>query len=434
MKPIERLVACLAAATLCFGGSAWGYGGLVTSDGTGVISAARALVAHDGDEVRIVAQIRYDGTPASAVWLVPIPNSVMMGGDVAARAEYFSQGVFEALAATTDPVFTGECDGMPTGMSHTVPQVETYGPAPQMLLPTRFFTVNELVAGDLETYLDSVGITADAAMQTAVGAVIDQNYMIAAVRIDTAMLGVDRVAPVVGLRYPDEGDLAEVRLGLRLLAPSVGPGPADLVLWLLGDGRARVASFTTDEIDYDLVEFTAPTETNYIDALDTFVGGPRQSQAFVVESAGPVDGATFGDAALSGLITETGARYLTRLHARMIPAAVQANLAFIGFSEVGGGDVTPGRAVTGFGCGGEPEDMGAVADMGPALDEGVTPEDMGEQGGLDAGEDTDAEVDEGGGGGSSGCLAAPGAPADTPIWPLALVALLGAAPLTRRRR
>ncbi len=433
MTLIKRLAGCVAAAAVCVSGSAWGFGGLVTSDGPGVISATRAVVAHDGDEVRIVAQIRYDGSPASAVWLVPIPNSVMMGGEVAARAEQFGQGVFQALATATDPVFTGECDDMPTGMRHAVPQVETYGPAAQMLLPTRFFTVAELVAGDLTTYLDSVGLTADEAMQTAIADVIDQNYMIAAVRIDTAMLGVDRIAPVVGLRYPDAGSLDDVRLALRLLSPSVGAGPADVVLWLLGDGRARVASFQTDEIDYDLVEFTSPSETNYLDAFDMYVS-TRQSQAFVVESAGPVDGGTFQDAELSGLIGETGASYLTRLHGRLLPIAIQSNLAVVGLQSVGGGDVTPGIAVAGFGCDAPGEDMGMTADVGPVLDEGVGPGDMGDEPALDASLDSDADTDEGGGGGSSGCLAAPGAGSLPGGAGLALLALLALAPLSRRRR
>lgn len=417
----------LTAACVLASSSAWALGGLVTPDGTGTIVATRAVVARGADEVRIVAQMRYQGTPATAVWLVPIPDSVMMGGEISARAEAFGQAGLDALAAATDPVFTGECDGLPTGMSHTVPQIEQFGPAPAMLLPTRFFSVAELIDGDLDTYLTSVGLTADMAMQEAITGVVDQNFMLAAVRIDTAMLGVNRVDPVISIRYPHDG---AVRLGLRMLAPSVGAGPADVVLFLLDDSRVRT-NFPTEELAYDQLSFTTPTETNHGEVFVNQVGA-RQSQAFIVEAAQPVDQATFADAEISALIADTGASFLTRLHARVVPVALRSNLAFVGLRAEPAGAVARDHVVTGFGCGVEP-DVG-VADMGAGPDDtGVNPADMG---GVpvdpDGGADTDGDVDEGGGGGGGGCLAAPGLARGWPA--LLLLPLLLALPGVRRRR
>lgn len=420
---------CTVFAALCLlaSGEAAAYGGLVTPDGPGTITATRALVARGADEVRIVAQIRYTGTPATAVWLLPIPNSVMMGGEIAARTEAFGQAGLDELAAATDPTFTGECDGMPTGMRHTVPQIEQFGPAPAMALPTRYFTATEIFEGDVETYLDSVGITADEGLQAAIRAVGDQNFMIAAVRIDTAMLGVNRVDPIVAIRYPHTGD---IRLGMRLLATSTGAGAPDLVLWLLDQGRTTTP-FQTRELDYGEIRFVTPTETNYDEVFTGFLG-TRQSQAFAVEAAQPVGADTFADAELSALIADTGAGFLTRIHGRPLPIVLQGNLAFLPLRADAGGAVSPEHAVTGFGCGVEP-DMGVDVDMGgtPA-DMGGDPADMGgEPGDLDGGADSDAEADEGGGGGASGCLAAPGLARG---WPALLLLPFLLLPGLRRRR
>lgn len=332
-------------AVLASVGQAWAFGGLVTPEGSGTISASRAMIVRGADDVTLNIQARYVGTPASAVWLVPLPNFTDPPED-GVRSGVLPQAALDTLAMETWPVFTGECDGMPTGARQPIPQIEQYGPANQMALPTRFFTVTEIVMGDLDNYLDGLGITLDMAMADGVTRVIDENYMLAAVRIDTADLGVNRIDPIVSIRYPMEA-ADEIKLGLRLLAPSAGMSPADMVLWVFDDARAR-ANFPTDELDYGRIRFISPTETDYVPSFDMQVGA-QQSQRFIIESARPVAGDTFAD---PDLAAAAGAGFLTRLRARALPAALRNNMAFIVLRDAGSGEVVREHAVEGYMCGG----------------------------------------------------------------------------------
>lgn len=422
--------AMVAVALCAMSTSAWALGGLASPDGSETIRATRIVVARGADDVRIIAQMRYQGAPTTAVWLVPLPNFTEPADD-GVRGEAVAQAPLDALDAATRPILDGECDGMPTGAQQEVLQLEQYGPGNQMVLPTRFFTAADITMGSLDTYLDGLGIVPDMAMAEAIGRVVDENFMLAAVRIDTADLGVDRIDPIVRLRYPLEpGD--QVKLGLRMLEPSTGDQPADLIIWSLDQNRTRT-NFTTEELDFGGVRFIAPGETNYTQAFDMAVA-PRQSQMFVWEFAGPAPGDGFGDAGLAALITETGAAFVTRMRARVIKAALRNNLAFTTFREAGAGEVPRQHAVEGFMCGGGPDpepdpDMGlAEGDMGLAEgDVGLAEDDLG---GLvaDAG---DTDDDDDGGGGASGCAATPGTGHPLP-WLLVSLCLL-ATGLRRRR-
>lgn len=421
----------LLAGALSMGwvGTAGAVGGLVTPDGNGAITASRAMVVRTADEVVLNVQMRYQGTPANAVWLVPVPDVLGDPAEAGYRSGVVAQETFDELARSTWPVLVGECEGMPAGGMQQVPQIEVYGPANQMALPTRFFTIRDMQMGSLDNYLDGLGITLDEAMQAAVTRTIDENFMLAAVRIDTAGLGVDRVDPVVSIRYPAEaGD--ELKLGLRMLEPSTGMGPADLVLWMFGQGRAR-ANFNTAELDFGQIRFISPSETDYLPQFDMQVG-VRQTQMFVIESARAVDGGAFADPELSGAADGTG--FVTRLRVRPSAAVLRNNMAFVSFAEAGVGEVSREHAVQSFGCGmAEPDmgpapDMGGEGDMGPAVDMDVI--DSMDGGGLvaDGGGDDDGG---GGGGGAGGCVAAPGLPSGWPA--LFLLSFFLCLPGLRRR-
>lgn len=422
--------AMVAIALGAMSTSAWALGGLATADGSETIRATRVVVARGADDVRIIAQMRYQGTPATAVWLIPLPNFTEPADD-GVRGEAFTQAPLDALDAATRPVLDGECDGMPTGAQQEVLQLEQYGPANQMVLPTRFFTAADITMGNLDTYLTDVGVVPDMAMAEAINRVVDENFMLAAVRIDTADLGVNRIDPVVRLRYPlDPG--AQIKLGLRMLEPSTGDQPSDLIVWSLDQTRVR-SNFNTEELDFAGVSFISPAETNYTQAFDMAVA-PRQSQMFVWEYAGPAPDDGFGDATLATLIAETGATFVTRLRARVVKAALRNNVAFTTFREAGAAEVSRQHAVEGFMCGGDPDpepdpDMGgADDDMGPMSDDmGPVEDDLG---GLvaDAGDDEDGGD---GGGGSSGCAATPGSGHPLP-WLFVSLCLL-ATGLRRRR-
>lgn len=422
---------CVAALTIMWAGSAGAVGGLVSPDGNGTISATRAMIVKSAGEIVLNVQMRYVGTPASAVWLVPLPNFTEPGDD-GVRSGVIAQEALDELARATWPILSGECEGMPAGGMQQVSQIEQYGPANQMALPTRFFTVNDITMGSLDNYLDGFGITLDAAMAEAVNRVIDENFMLAAVRIDTAELGVNRIDPIVSIRYPAEaGD--QIKLGLRLLAPSVGMGPADMVLWLFDQTRLR-ANFATDELDYSMIRFIAPGETDYVPQFDMQVGA-NQSQRFIVENARALGGDAFADPELVAAADATG--FLTRLRARIIPAALRNNVAFVSFRDVGSAEVAREHAVQSLGCGMQMPDMGPTPDMGGEGAGGAGGgggEDMGpaamDMGGL--GVDLGDDDDDDGGGDASGCLAAPGlTPSGWPI--LLLLPLFLCLPGVRRR-
>lgn len=417
----------LAVLAVMWSGQAWAFGGLVTPDGNGMITASRAMVVRGAGEVVINLQARYQGTPTSAVWLIPLPNFTEPADD-GVRSGVVPQAPLDELAMATWPVLSGQCDDMPTGAVQQVPQIEQYGPANQAALPTRFFTVTDVTMGNLDNYLDGLGITLDMAMADAVNRVIDENFMIAAVRIDTTELGVNRIDPIVSLRYPAEaGD--QIKLGLRLLAPS-STTAADLVMWAFDSTRVR-ANFPTDELRYEDIRFISPTETDYVPAFDMQVSA-QQTQRFIIENARAVDGATFVD---GDLAAAAASGFMTRLRARMLPAALRNNLAFIVLREAGNGEVPREHAVQGYMCGGEPDPDAGVE---PEPDGGGEPEpgaDMDPVDSMDGGPlTTDAGGDGGGGGGggAGGCVAAPGR--DGARWPLLiLLSLCLCLPGIRRR-
>ncbi len=429
---LKRLWRALMVVALLLAGAgpASAFGGLVTPDGNGTIVATRAMIVRSAGEITLNLQARYLGTPASAVWLVPVPNFNEPGDD-GVRSGVVAQETLDELARATWPILRGECEGMPAGGMQQISQIEQYGPANQMALPTRFFTVPDITMGGLDTYLEGLGITLDEGMQAAVSRVVDENYMLAAVRIDTAELGVNRIDPIVSIRYPAEaGD--PIKLGLRLLESSVGMGPADMVLWLFDQTRLR-ANFATEELDYGMIRFIAPGETDYVPQFDMQVG-VRQSQMFVIENARPVDGAAFAD---PELVAAAASGFMTRLRARIVPAALRNNVAFVSFREGGMGEVPREHAVESLGCGMQMPDMG-LPDMGGEGAGGAGGEGgAGGMGGAGGSDDGGLAVDLGdddddGGGGASGCLAAPGA-APTG-WPaLLLIPLFLCLPGVRRR-
>ncbi|MCA9542131.1 MAG: DUF2330 domain-containing protein, partial [Myxococcales bacterium] len=402
MKGLRRALG-LAAIALLWSGNAFGLGAVVTGDDT-VVTASRTLVIRSADAVQIVTQIRYRGTPDPLVWLLAIPN-FNAPRDAGVVATLFPQGGLDELDTLTRPRLSGACEGMPTGMTQEILLADQFGPAPAMLPPVSFFPAREILAGDLDDYLDGLGLTLDDATRAAVTGVVDQNFMIAAVRISPADIGFNRVDPLVALRYPlDAGD--PVRLALRPIAASVD-GPANLLLWVLDDQRMRVDTFRTEELDYAGVQFISPSETNYVQALDMQVG-VRQTQMFVVEQAGPIAAGDINDNALGEAVANSGAGFLTRLRARPVAAAIANNLAIITLTPVGAAPVSREHMVTGFNCGGpmpDPDmDVPDPADMGPDAEVDAAPIEPE----LDMGQEPTADAGSGGGGGGGACSAAPG--------------------------
>lgn len=404
-------------------GQAWAFGTFIGPEGSTVpMNAARTLVVRGPDSVQLVSQVNYAGNPTKLLWIIGIPNFNMPADD-GVLVGTLPQSAFEELEELTTPRLEGVCEGAPTGQMAEARQRDTWT-GTNMALPVRSFPVPEIEMGRLAQHAADFGVVIDEAAQAAIDGLVDQNFMVVAVRIDTAALGVNRVDPIVSIRYPLAAG-EQIRTAIfptNTVVPA--DGPVDFVWWTLGSQRMR-SSLPTDELDFATVQFVTNAETNYTEALDAALA-PRQTQAFIREFAGGVDGG-FSDAGLEGI--RQGAVYLTRLRARLSGAALRATrMATPTLRDDGTTAYERAHAVTAFMCGGPEPDMGApVADMGagPMADMGVVDDDQGivrPDGGADA------ATGGGGGGGGDGCQTSPGSA------PGAVVLLASSLLLLRRRR
>lgn len=416
-------------ALLMFSGGALAHGGLVGA-GPIEIEAARTIVVRHSDQVQFVSQVRYAGAPEQLVWLIALPNFNDPVED-GVRVEAFAQGGFDELDDVTRPLLEGQCDDAPNGQEAEVRQVSAWGPAPAMALPTRIYNAVEVANGDLVNYILGLDLQVSEETQAVIDAMVDQNFMFLVVRVTTAELGVNKVDPTVSVTYPLAlGD--EPRIALMPSSLNANAGPADLVFWTMGGQRMR-ANLMTTELDASGVAFTAPgVANNYTAAFDGFVGA-NQTQTFVTEFANGLD--SFDTPALTGLVADSGAIFLTRMRARMSAPALRANKT-VSLRGMGMGPVSRTLAVAGFQCGGEQPDpdmgVGPDTDGGdiPEGDGGEIPEGDGGNGGTDGGGVVTSDGGKGGGGGGSAplCTARPG----TGGWPLMFLLLL--LPIRKRRR
>lgn len=403
---MSRSALTLSLGILIASGQAFGLGTFITDAGSGTaMDASRTLFVRSADSVRMVSQVKYAGSPENLLWIIAIPNFTDPGEDgvVVTGAE---QSALDALSTSTRPTFTGECDGMPSGDVGSSPQAESWGPTPNMALPQRLFSVQDILDGDLAAYAADIGVTIDEAAQDVIDTVVDQNNMLVTLRFNAADVGVNKVDPIVSISFPlDAGD--NIPLALYPTNTATPAGNADLVIFTLSGERMR-ASLTTNELDFADVSFVSPAETNYLTAFDTQAGAV-QTQVFYAEQASGIDGA-FGDATLDGWVGESGATFQTRLRARISGAAQRAN-RFISLRGMGMAAYSNEHAVAGFMCGGDEPDMGMV-------DMGMEPADMGAggeggaggDGGAGGGAEADMGESGGGGGGDDGCAVSYDAP------------------------
>lgn len=404
---------------------AWGYGTFAGPEGSTIaMTASRTAIVRSTDAVELIFQAKYAGTPTELVWLIALPNF----NDPDEDGVVFRQGdqaVLDALDAQTRPTFEGACEGVPNGqMAEEVFGGAPFGPANNAVLPRRFFPVPNILNGDLANYLASISVTVDEPLQAGIDWAADQNLMIAAIRINTADLGVNKIDPIASVRYPLAPG-ADVRFALRLTASSTPTNPSDLLMWVLA-GERRQASLTTREMDFGGVSFVGGAQTNYLAAFDQFVAA-TQTRTLVTEHAGAAIIGGFDSAAVDAVLDASGAGYVTRLHARLAAAALRAaGSDSITLRPGGGGDYARAHTVAGFMCGGdEPDAGGPPADAGvnPTPDSGTPLTDAAPNGGNE--DAAPSEDDDGGGGG--GCTAAD-APVACPLLAFLLVSTL------RRRR
>lgn len=426
MRSFVRLCALITLSLCVCSGGAWALGTVITQEGT-TVQASRSLIIRSADTMRLVTQIKYGAATDNLIWLVPIPN-FNRPEDEGVRVEVFASGAMDELDALSRPVLNGECDGEPSGMVQEVLQAESFGPGLDMRPAIGFYTAAEIEANELNEYITGQGFQVSESAADNIAQIVNQNFMFVAVRLNLADLGVARVDPIISISYPAERG-SNQKIALRPLN-DVTNEVSDIVLWILDTDRAQM-NVTTTDMEFTDVEFISGTETNYLTAFDQFVG-TRQTQMFVTEFAGAVDLSGIMDETLSSAMSESGSTFLTRLHARMAPAALRASAAFVNLQTAAGAVYDRTHTVAGFNC--EPAmpdagmmmpdgDGGMNADAGESTDGGGGPITRGD-GGLDS--------DGGSSGGGGGGCAATAHTTGTPL--MILFLLLMGIPLTNRRQ
>ena len=324
-------VCALVTLSLCVCSSgAWALGTVITQDGT-TVQASRSLIVRSADTMRLVTQIKYGAATDNLIWLVPIPN-FNRPEDEGVRVEVFASSAMDELDALSRPVLNGECDGEPTGMAQEILQAESFGPGLDMRPAIGFYTAAEIEENELNEYITGQGFQVSESAADNIAQIVNQNFMFVAVRLNLADLGVARVDPIISISYPAERG-SNQKIALRPLN-DVTSEVSDIVLWILDTDRAQM-NVTTADMEFTDVEFITGTETNYLTAFDQFVG-TRQTQMFVTEFAGAVDPTGIMDETLSSAMSESGSTFLTRLHARMVPAALRASAAFVNLQTAAG--------------------------------------------------------------------------------------------------
>jgi MYXO-CTERM domain-containing protein len=422
---LATLPALAATALLALPGTAAATGTLVTANGAAVVlEASRNLLVRGDQTIELFTQIKYTGAQGKMVWLIAVPN-VNNARDNGARVTLAEGSLFEALDVASRPVLSAACEGNPNGTVEEVLQRPEFGPVPTANVATRIFEAAEIQAGALDTYLtDTQGLTISEAVAGAIADSYDQNLMFVAVELDPAVLGVDKVDPAVRISLP-LGDAEPFRLGTRPLTANAAPadGKVDLVIWTLANGRAG-GSLNNRELDFETVNFSSATATNYTEAFDADVAR-LQTQAFITEFADVQAG--FEQATLEGLRAVGSNSYFTRLRGRMLPAIFRTNARTLDFTVSDSGAYARAHTVAAFDCG------GPAADMGPELiDRGIPadfePDTDGGTGESDAGGTTSIGNDGGDDGGCSAVATSPASGGGV----LALFLVLGG--LIRRRR
>jgi MYXO-CTERM domain-containing protein len=198
-----------------------------------------------------------------------------------------------------------------------------------------------------------------------------------------------------------------------------------LVVWVLDAARGKIG--TTRDLETESVVLQGDGSSNYNDVIDER-GMAFQSQVFFTEYASAIDEGSVENPGLRGILAESGATFLTRLRARIIPAALRTNLAVATVTTQGTAELDNFHTVQASDCVEEVPDTGEMtgpADAGPEMD--MAPEmpatDTGPSAdGGSTGSDDDDDDDDG------GCAAN----ATSTTAPLLLLLLF--LPLTLRRR
>ncbi len=426
MRSFIRVFSLVFVALALCSGTALALGTLVTQEGTNV-TASRTLIVRHAERIQIATQVKYGAATDNMIWLIAIPN-FNRPIDEGVRVEAFANDALSELDALSRPSLAGQCDDEPNGMTQEILQAESFGPGLDMRPATQFYSAAEIEAGELNEYITGQGFEISDSLADNISQVVNQNFMFVSVRLNIGDLGVPRVDPIISVSYPaDRG--SNQKIALRPLNDVTGE-IADILIWVLDTEGAQM-NLATEPMPFEEVEFISSNETNYTAAFDSFVG-VRQTQMFVVENAGAIDQQSIADEMLSTAMSESGSTYLTRMRARMLPAALRANAAFVTLrgSNAAGYDRT--HTVQGFNCAtampdsgmDDPmSDGGVAADGGEDSDGGVTPITRGDGGlAMDGGST--------GGSASGGCLASAGT-SNLPF--VFLLLLLVGLPLTTRR-
>lgn len=401
----QRLSATLWTLTLslCLSliySEASAYGLFLTEEGPASGPHARVLVTPTATGVRLMIQGEYTGTPnQSAFWLIPVPNVTNLDDDPP-RLLSINSASLDELVEMSAPRFEGACEGEPNGQSST----EALPLRSGEVSATRALAFNAVKLTppvnnpegetDLHRYLTNAGMNVTAEVDELIRWTLDQNLMMLLFEFEPGALTPSSEGPEAGADPTVDIELTvdsnALRVALKPLSLSVMGRATDVVFWVLAQERFR-ASFPTRELDMSEVSFGSDERTDYLPRFD-LLAQTQQSQVFITEYVSTLNAMSFEDERLATLRNEVVGTKLTRLRARLIPAALSTNAQVISLRADPGANYERAHRVQGYMC---PEPMAGVeAGIEAGIEAGAEVE-AGAEAGVEAGTEAGVEVEAG---------------------------------------
>ena len=382
MKAHRLIGLGIIAAAMIFAGSASAYGILATESGA-TIQSSRILVNRvAADEIQLIAQIKMSDPSSPAVWLIPIERktSTQVDDNREVTVDAFSSSTLDELNLFTRPRLKPMCDGVEAGTTVEVPlRTGDFAPASQQLASFKIYPSDraDSLPNFFETY-PSIELTE--AQLTTLDGVKNNAFIFIAVYVDPAMIAGGRTSPTVSITYKTNNG---GKLSLQSMVGSLGGQAPDLVIWSLDSARQQLP--TPVSVDYATIQMNVDGSSNYDDVFDEAINR-FQSGGFVTDMAQAVNAEDMPTAFLASLIKPGVSDYLTRFHARPVPAVLKTRIASVEITSGGGGDVPNLHEVLGPSCGADTPSGGMAATGGMASAGGAesTGGETAEQGGAPA--------------------------------------------------
>ncbi len=253
--------ATVAAATLAFESDASACGGCFQPPGETptIVTDHRMILAVSQDQTTLYDQIKYQGSPASFAWVLPVSGEIQVG--LSADVVF---GTLDTLSATTILQPALNCPSRPSscddddrlsanaGSAYDSPEAQDAGVAVTKQEVVGPYLTVQLHATDptaLQTWLADNGFSIPADVKPVVDQYVAEHFDFLALKL-LPEKGVQDMRPV---RVTTKG--ASAVLPLRMVAAGTG-ATVGITLWVTGEGRYEPSNFpwfriADDELAWD---------------------------------------------------------------------------------------------------------------------------------------------------------------------------------------